>query len=930
MRLLLLLFIAFPLAGQTGYFQQAVDYALDVRLDDEAHTVTGTARITYTNNAPHALDSLVFHCWPRAFSSDESAFARQQLRNGSTRFHFAPREARGTMDSLDFRVDGKPVAIDFNRDSPDIGVLRLTTPVAAGQTVTIETPFRVRVPESFSRLGHVGQSYQITQWYPKPAVYDREGWHAMPYLDQGEFYSEFGDFDVRITLPANYVVGATGELQEASEKQWMLDKAASTRKSLTNYEQNVNYGYVDELFPASASTTKTLSYRAENVHDFAWFADKRFLVLHDTLNLRSVAKEIDVWALFTQTESALWKDATEYLKRATRFYSEHVGPYPYPQVTGVQSALSAGAGMEYPMITVIGLSGSAYALDEVLAHEIGHNWFYGMLGSNERDHPWMDEGLNSYYESRYTRAFYPERDGRIQLIPGREVDADRVAYRYLARLGRDQAPDTPSDSLEQYNYWMGAYSKPELVLTAVEERVGIAALDRAFQDYFERWRFRHPAPGDFYAALASMGEADYVQDAMETTTRGAYNGKAWERPAAEGSRIPRLALITDAQSGRPTLFWTPLLGFNANDGVMPGLALHNRTLEPRRLEFLLAPLYGLHSKSLAGMAGLRYRLTRPTEWLQRVTVSGGVQRFSDFDPPAANVPGVYDYDRWAVRTDFYLDHPPISLRESRLYSQYVRLNRRRPAFAEGGILLPEAVTVHTDLLRIGYAGRVRREIDPVAYALRAEYRRGDPDRFSPVNYLKLEGEYRVGYQYRKNKYVRGRVFAGYFPRHDRKEGTGSPEFSLSLYDNAASDYGYDNLYLGRGEGGGYEQQSEVRQGGFRVPVSAAFPDGRSNQFLAAVNLDADVPFPILPLGIYVDAGAYGYRATLTSGQETRVGYVGGLSLNLLANRFHLYLPLVADADTRRLLEQPGEIWNRLVFRLDLAGLLPWRWIDDLP
>ncbi len=928
MRLILLFLLSCPLLGQDGdYFQQHVSYEIDVRLNDATHTLAADLRLDYTNHAPEALDSIVFHLWPRAFSGDHTAFARQLLRNGDTDFHFADPGSRGTLDSLDWRVDGQPARFRITAD-PDIGVLYLNVPLATGATATVTTPFRVKIPDSFSRLGHVGESYQVTQWYPKPAVYDRAGWHAMPYLDQGEFYSEFGEFRVRITVPENYVVAATGVLQEAGERDWLLEKAKDEFLAMNLSDLSRMTGYVDQPYPPSSPEFKTLTYTAENVHDFAWFADKRFMVLHDTLAAPGGGAEpIDVWSFFTQTEAALWKNSIAYLKRATRFYSDHVGPYPYPQVTGVQSALSAGAGMEYPMITVIGLSHSEYGLDEVLAHELGHNWFYGILGSNERDHAWMDEGLNSYYEGRYTRAYYPERNGRTQVVPGREIDSDAVAYHYLARLGRDQAPDTPSDSLGSFNYWIASYSKPQRVLSAVEARVGPDRLDEAFRGYFRDWQFRHPRPQDFYAALGTVDAGEYVREAMTTTTDGEFNRLALERERDGGLRMPQLGLVTNAESGRSQLFVAPLLGFNENDGVLAGLALHNRTLEPRPIEFLLAPLYGFGSRRLAGFAGARFRLTRPASWLDRVVTGGGIQRFSDFDPPSLN--GVYGYDRWALRSDFYLHHPEVSVRKSRVYSQFISLRQRRPQFDQQGELLPESSRLDSRFLRVGYGTRVGREINPVAYGLRLEYRDGDGREFTPSDYLRLDASVNGGYQYQANKFIRWRLFAGYFLLHDNRDGIAGPATGLSLVDQAATDYAYDDLYLGRSQGGWYQQQLETRQGGFRAPIAAAFPYGRSNDYLGAVNLDGDLPFPI-PLGVYFDAGTYGFRSTLSEAQRNEFRWVGGLTLNLFGEQFQLAVPLLADTGTRSLLQQRGNLLERVTFRLRLTRLLPWQWIDDLP
>ena len=928
--LLFLLYTASLFAQSDGYFQQETDYAIDVRLDDRDHTLHGQLELRYTNHAPRALDSIVFHLWPRAYRNENTAFARQQLRNGSTRFHFAAEEDRGDLDGLAFRVDGAATDFRYTRD-PDIAVLRLPQSLAPGASTTITTPFRVKIPASFSRLGHVGESYQITQWYPKPAVYDRDGWHAMPYLDQGEFYSEFGDFRVTITLPENYVVAATGELQETEERNWLLARADSTRQALEAAEPlDLALGYVDELYPASAPTAKTLTYTAEDVHDFAWFADKRFAVLHDTLHLRTRQDAVDVWSFFTKTEAALWKNSTDYIKRATRFYSDHVGAYPYPQVTGVQSALSAGGGMEYPMITVIGLSGSGYALDEVLAHEIGHNWFYGILGSDERDHPWMDEGLNSYYEGRYTREYYPQRNGRLQLIPGREVDINKLGYRYTARLGRDQAPDTPSDSLGEINYWIGAYSKPQLILDDLETQVGTEGVDAAFNRYFEEWRFRHPQPADFFAVMEEeTGRGRFLTDALMTTGRGAFNQAALHRDSSGGFGI---ALLTDQERARTAFFVTPLIGVNANDGFMLGAALHNRTLEPRPFEFLLAPLYGFKSKSLAGFAGARYRLTRPAPWLQRAVLSAGTQRFSDFEPTAARFDGldlIYHYTRSAVRADFFFDHPAADLHTSSFYSQLVSLDQQRPDFSPTGELLPDAEHVQTSFLSVGYGSAWEREINPAAYTLRLEYRDAGEEQFSSTNSLRLEGTLTGGYQYQTDKFVRWRFFGGYFLHHGARDGNTSPAYSFSLVDNASGDYRYDDLYFGRNRGNGYEQQLELRQGGFRAPISSSYNFGRSNTYLTALNLDGDLPLP-LPVGIFVDAGVYGYRPTISSEPTNQLNYVAGLSVNIFRDQFHLYVPLLADTDTRRLLEERGNLLERMSIRLNLRKLLPWQWLDNLP
>jgi hypothetical protein len=282
---------------------------------------------------------------------------------------------------MHFVINNLAVSYTLDQENIDIAYVGLPKPILPGESIHLKTPFLVQMPYCFSRIGHDAQQYQVTQWYPKPAVYDREGWHPMPYLDQGEFYAEFASYDVQISLPKNYIVGATGDLQDSSEIKFLHHLADSNRT-------------IDLRFPLSDTEFKTLHYHAENVTDFAWFADKRYNVLRGEVLLPNSGRKVETWLYFTNKQAKLWKDQTHVINDAIRYYSAWVGDYKYNSVTAVEGALKAGGGMEYPMITVIGGVSSESELETVIVHEVGHNWFQGMLGSNERVYPWMDEALH--------------------------------------------------------------------------------------------------------------------------------------------------------------------------------------------------------------------------------------------------------------------------------------------------------------------------------------------------------------------------------------------------------------------------------------------------------------------------------------------------------------------------------------------------------
>ncbi len=486
------------ISAQEAYFQQEVNYKIDVTLNDTTHTLDGQIEMEYINHSPDELDEIYIHLWANAFKNRSTAFAKQKINQGSSKFFFAKDKQLGRYRALDFKINGVTTNWSYHPKHPDIAILSLPVPLKSGERLTITTPLNLKIPASFSRLGHVGQSYQMTQWYPKPAVYDKDGWHPMPYVDMGEFYSEFGHFDVKITLPKNYVVGATGELQNESEKQFLQQRVAETKRLLAELDDDALKAMKD-TFPPSSPTVKTLHYTAENVHDFAWFADKRFYVQNSEVILPS-GKKVDTWAMFNNAEAWLWRKGIFYVDRSVEFYSKHVGEYPYPQATALQSALSAGGGMEYPMITVIGLMGNAQSLDEVITHEVGHNWFYGILAFDEREHPWLDEGINSYYDHRYTEQYY--RGSNAQFLPdfvmkGSDMTLLELAYLYQARRNLDQAPETHSEEFGLINYFLGGYEKPAVCFKWLEKYLGTPQFDAIMQAFYQEWKFKHPQPEDF-------------------------------------------------------------------------------------------------------------------------------------------------------------------------------------------------------------------------------------------------------------------------------------------------------------------------------------------------------------------------------------------------------------------------------------------------
>jgi len=517
---LLSVYLCFSAISQTNlYWQQQVNYNIDVTLNDVNKTLSGFEKLDYFNNSPDTLHYIWFHIWPNAYKDETSAFYQQLGHLSEGKDIIQKFKERGYIDSLSFKEDGEAIRYENHPQYNDVIKLLLNKPLYPGQHLILTTPFFVKIPSYISRLGHDGNSFMITQWYPKPAVYDRKGWHEMPYLDMGEFYSEYGTFDVRITVPSAYVVAATGLLETEKERNLYQSIGKKNKDIIAAHNgsaQKIKFNYYED----ESGGVKTLSWHADSVHDFAWFADKQFVINYDTLQLAS-GKVIDAYTFYHSTDKQ-WYNSEDDVEDVIRHYSAWVGEYEYPAANAVAGPANGfSGGMEYPMITLItDPKADEVKLDGLLAHEVGHNWFYAMLGTNERDHPWMDEGINTFYQFKYEGQKH-----RSNIVFGHSIPESAKAlndaaffsaiYNSMNMIPMQEPVETPSESFkDDQEYSKIVYLKTAIWMYTLELSLGTDKLQQAMQSYFSDWKFRHPYPDDMKASLEkslNMGLADLFE-----------------------------------------------------------------------------------------------------------------------------------------------------------------------------------------------------------------------------------------------------------------------------------------------------------------------------------------------------------------------------------------------------------------------------------
>ena len=502
-------------SGRPGasYWVQHARYSIDAQLDSATDRVTGHERVVYLNNSPDTLRRLAIHLRQNAFAA------------GNPRRQAAPITGGVSLDRVvaDGRVipprpvgtNAVPITDVANQRLNDEGGytvngavmwLPLPSALAPHDSVSLELGWSYVPPESPSdgRQGREGHRlYFMGYWYPQIAVYDDvHGWVADPYLLEAEFYMDHADYDVRLTVPRGWVIGATGSLANRDE---IL--TAATRAKLADARRTGAVVHVVEpggSFESGTARTVTWHFVAPAVRDFAWGTSDQYVWDATRALVRNsaatTADTVNIYSFYRRTAAAAaWAlGGARFTRDAVEQHSLYLWPYPWPTMTSVEGVLDSG-GMEYPMMTVMQPWADTLSLAGDLMHETGHMWFPMQVGSNETRHPWMDEGFTQYDVAQGMRNLYgePRSGGR----PGDSEPGQRTLYTDAARGGHDMTLMWPGDLYPQEWYFIMYYDKTAAALAALRGLLGEQTFHRAFREYGRRWVGKHPYPYDFFNTM---------------------------------------------------------------------------------------------------------------------------------------------------------------------------------------------------------------------------------------------------------------------------------------------------------------------------------------------------------------------------------------------------------------------------------------------
>ncbi|MCF6366962.1 MAG: M1 family metallopeptidase [Bacteroidales bacterium] len=983
----IIIFANFNLFAQ-NYFHQEVNYNIRVSLNDIKHELSAFETIEYINNSPDNLDFIYFHLWPNAYDNNKTALAKQILEDKYGKL-FENEELRGYIDSLDFKVNGKTIKWEYDKKNIDICKLYLNTSVKTGEKIIITTPFHVKLPKGVtSRLGHVGQSYQITQWYPKPAVYDKFGWHQMPYLNQGEFYSEFGSFDISITLPENYIVGATGNLQNQEEINRLNELAEKTAK-IDSFNKK------DASFPESSEKLKTIRFIQHNVHDFAWFADKRFHVLKGEVKLPGSEQKVTTWAMFPNKNADLWKKSLEYINDAVYFYSEKYGNYPYKHCTAVHSSLSAGGGMEYPNITVIGNSRNARSLEMVIMHEVGHNWFYGILGFNERKFTWQDEGINSFSEARYMKEKYGKDDVFYHLagIPKNTAEFfdienlryktfQELAYLVSARMNIDQQASISAEKFSNMNYGTINYMKVARIFDYLSTYLGKDKFDKIMHKFYNDWKFKHPYPEDIQNIFETETEDDLswvFDDLLKTTKKVDYKiikaknnkitlkniGKINSPVLLNG--IKNDSIISSQWfsgfSGKKTFDFNSSVDKVVVDAELNMLELYRknniyktkgifRKFEPLRFKFFgilensektqinFIPAVGWNNYNKFMLGAIFYNSVLPKNKFEYQIMPMYAFGSQNIAGSANFAYTFYPYNNFIQSLKFSVSGKQYAFSENLFENNFQKVkpevkilfkNKTGRSKVKNIIVLNTIFASNPEYMFVLDAEQFNQYLN-------FNFSHINNRSFSPYIFefnstfsnmfgkASVTANYKV--KYTKNKAVDFRLFAGTF-LYKEDNLNNVYHFNLSGI-SGQNDYMYEEVFLGR-----YEPVNNSFAGSQFVASDGAFvtysPFGNTDNYLLSLNISSDLPYlpKIIPLKLFFNI-AYFSEAEIVPSRFVldNFAWESGVKLSLFRKNVEVYLPLLMS---ERLIDindvMTDTYFERIRFTFNLNNLNPIKILD---
>jgi hypothetical protein len=839
-------------------------------------------KLSYTNSSPDTLQFIWFHVWPNAYRNDRTLYSDQLLENGDTRFYFSSKEQKGYLNRLDFRVNGALAVIQDHPQFIDVVKLVLPKPLLPGEQISISASFHIQLPYNFNGNGYSAHHVEMRNWYPEPAVYDKKGWHPMPFLVQGGAYHEPADYTVQIEAPPAYRIAA-GAVADT------LSRSAS-------------YNLYRFILPRANS--------------FAWIADTKYQVRTDSVLLDS-GKPVLIQYFFTDSRLNDPVKLFAAAKKDIRQLSAWLTPFSQSTLSIAQA--SPMADQSFTGLACIG-PGPGTAWQNTLGNEISAQWFQTILMTDQRNDPWFSKGFMSFYSQRL-----------YNQLPHSKEEHSPYSNHYLwlrvAEQEKTSQPvSSPAPEFSTVNDSLMPGTKAGIWISRLRDSVGSEYFDRNMKSWFSNWAFEHPYPEDFKKMMDSSSDNNLRP--FFNKLNGTVSFFTPEK------KVLKPAFVFSARNSEQYNYigLAPVAGYNRYDGFMLGALIHNINLPENKFEFLFTPLYAFGSKTLEGLGRLSYTWHPVHHFsLIRIGLNGG--RFDT--NKATDSLGNILFENFSklvpyIRFDFNKSNPRSTVSKWMDFRTYLITEK---SFGDYGVSSVDSL-IHPNSLNSQF-----RYVNQLSFNLqdgRALY----PYDFR-IELQQSELFYRINVQanyffnYAAGGGMQVRFFAAQFGVWNSKNDGSAARFEPKLLGvNGNEDYLYEDYFIARSasyavektsvpNGGWPAQQIMNRDGGLKLRIDDYdYVQGKSASWVSALNFNTTLPnglFPFpLPLRIFFDIGTYS-EAWQNNPPTSHFLYVGGIQLSLFRNILNIYAPLFYSSDFRDALA--GINYGRkITFSIDIQNI----------
>ncbi len=946
--------------SQQNPAQQKVDYKIYANLRPLINTLDGFVEITYHNNSNDKLDEIYIYLYPNEFKSRNSLLAKELLKKGNIDLYFSKQEELGGYNELKFSIEGEEIDWSYTNKDKTIVKINLDSKLMPNESTIIKIKYSLKLPKNIEDLGYSNTQYSLINWYPKPLIYDKNGWNKKANSTYSLLRSDYGNYNVTIKIPYDFNVASSGIL---------LSKYESTINEIIIIPDRHNRPHPFH----QVGKYSTINYIGKNIKDFTLLASDQFSIKKDTININDKSITVNLFYDESKINNFNIDRIFNTTERAVDFYFNNIFDLPINQFSIV---LSDGVILDHntPNILLIPIEISDFLIcdyDEKLKESLSNLWLKTILSIDQYQFPWLQNGLSYYYYDQLYRETHQIEDTTInKLTPLNIVPYKFENSRYKKKVSNlTISKYSPKCEISDFTKL-----KPALAFNYLKNYLGKDEFNNMMHNFFEKWKLKSPSPDElkihfeqytkkdlswFFEGL--IGSSDPFSYSIKSVRTGKDNTIItienlgshkipFQVGSIKGKSIKNVKFIegfigkedvtinatdedyvsidpfhifyhkdnlkTKVKTSKkiilpksfslfklyqPSNEIFPLIAFNENDGFMVGLLLNSKGKE---FSYNIAPVYGFRSRSINGYFNFSTKL-KPNDRFRNIIVGINGRRFHRLRNTEKNFN--LKYSRISLYTTSYFNS---DCNKSKGYFNYSFSVIKDENYTRQGIKSLFRYINSAELVKTG-----GNSITPYKIKLGLEHQYYL--NYSTRQYLKVSGEINASYMYKKNRSIYIRLYGTGYLFNTNTYSTGTQYGTLSLIGYGANDYSYNHFFINRAaQNGFYSRQLSMNSGGFKTALSSSYSIGQSNKFVASANFRFDLPIKMF-IKPYFDIGIYGDLPTLSDGYKNKILYSSGLVFQIIKDKMEVYLPILNSNEIENIYKESGSFFNRISFLLDL-------------